>query len=121
MSVGVGQGHSFSPSAFHRGHYAAIRQSNSESHCTLIRLLQSVEAWLVIDLVCPRLLRDEVPVLTLHDSVYSQIGMLDRVESAFQEAFDEIGFRLSLKREVTAARGDFPGVPTVLGGGERTK
>lgn len=79
--------------------YAAIRHINRENHCTLIRLLQSVEAWLVIDLVCPRLIGEGVPCLTLHDSVYTQVRMLDRVESAFHDAFREIGFELSLKRE----------------------
>ena len=80
--------------------YSAIRQINSENHCTLIRLLQRVEAWLVIDIVCPRLLGDGIHVLTLHDSVYSQVGMLDRVEAAFYDVFAETGFSLSLKREI---------------------
>jgi len=80
--------------------HGAIRRINYKNHCSLIRLLQSVEAWLVIDLVCPRLISAGVLCLTIHDSVYAQERMLGEVESAFREAFDEIGFSLSLKREI---------------------
>lgn len=80
--------------------YAIVREINGGDHCTLIRWLQSVEAWLVIDMVCARLIRDEIPVVTIHDSVFTQMGLIERVEAAFEEVFDDIGFRLSLKREI---------------------
>ncbi len=79
--------------------YAAVRQINKGNHCKLIRLLQGVEAWLVIEQVCPRLLDNGVRCLTLHDAVYSQARMIDKVEEAFEETCDEVGFPLSLKRE----------------------
>jgi hypothetical protein len=80
--------------------YAIVGEINGGDHCTLIRWLQSVEAWLVIDMVCARLIRDEIPVVTIHDSVFTQMGLIERVEAAFEEVFDAIGFRLSLKREI---------------------
>ena len=40
-----------------------------------------------------------VPVLTLHDAIYSQQRRLPVVEAAFHEVFDEIGFQMAIKAE----------------------
>lgn len=80
--------------------HAAIRKINDSDHCSLIRLLQTAEAWLIIDQVCPLLLGEGIRCVTLHDCVFSQVGMLDRVEMAFEDTFANIGFRLGLKREI---------------------
>jgi hypothetical protein len=75
-----------------------IRSVNCRDHAELIRHLQRLESWLVIERVSPRLL-GRVPCITLHDAIYSTRRNLPTVERAFGETFDEIGCRLSLKRE----------------------
>jgi hypothetical protein len=72
---------------------------NSHGYCTLIRLLQRLESWLVIETVAPRLVCD-VPIVTLHDAVCGRVDDLDHVMGAFSAVFDEIGFRFAMKREL---------------------
>jgi hypothetical protein len=81
--------------------YGFVRWVNRRDHGDLIRLLQRLESWLVVETVCPRLI-GRVPVVTLHDAIYSTQHDLAAVEGAFRDAFAEIGFSLSLKREVMA-------------------
>ena len=81
--------------------YSWIRMVNCRDHAELIRLLQRLESWLVIERVSPRLL-GRVPCITLHDAIFSTCQSLPTIEQAFGETFDEIGFRLSLKREGAA-------------------
>jgi hypothetical protein len=64
----------------------------------LIRRLQRLESWLVVETVAPRLV-GRVPVVTLHDAIFSTRHCLATVEAAFNEVFAEIGCRLSLKLE----------------------
>ncbi len=78
--------------------HRAIRYINRADHGELIRLLQRMEAWLVVETVSPRLV-GRVPCITLHDAIYSTGPNLAAVESAFLETFDAIGCRLSLKVE----------------------
>ncbi len=78
--------------------YAFIHAVNGNDHAELIRRLQRLESWLVIEQVAPRLV-GRVPVITLHDAIYSTCGCLARVEEAFADVFDAIDFRLTLKRE----------------------
>ena len=78
--------------------YAFVRRVNRYDHAELIRRLQRRESWLVIENVAPRLV-GRVPVVTLHDAIYSQADKLEVVEAAFHEVFDAIGFRMSLKKE----------------------
>jgi len=78
--------------------YAFIRTVNRNDHGELIRRLQRAESWLVIEQVAPRLI-GRLPVVTLHDAIYSTLRSLATVEEAFAEVFDAIGFRLALKRE----------------------
>jgi len=79
-----------------------IRQINRDSHCTLIRLLQQVESWLVIEQVSPQLV-DRIPIVTLHDAIFSRLPDLERVEDAFTEVLEKIGWKLALKRETSEA------------------
>jgi hypothetical protein len=81
--------------------YRFVRLVNRRDHAELIRHLQRLESWLVVERVSPRLL-GRVPVVTLHDAIYSTRYNLPTIEGAFGEAFDEIGFRLALKREAAA-------------------
>ena len=78
--------------------HACIRQFNKGNHAALINHLQRLESWLVVEQVAPRLL-GHVPVVTLHDSIYTTADGIVAVEAAFDEVFDEQGFRLMLKRE----------------------
>ena len=78
--------------------WETIQRINGSSHCNLIRLLQRLEAWLVIERVAPKLV-ERLPVVTLHDAVYSAVHDLGQVEDAFRESLEEVGWRLSLKVE----------------------
>ena len=78
--------------------FAFVRSVNRDDHAELIRRLQRRESWLVVENVAPRLV-GIVPVVTLHDAIFSRIDGLDTVEAAFEEVFDVLGFRLALKRE----------------------
>jgi hypothetical protein len=75
-----------------------VRWVNREDHGNLIRLLQRLEAWLVIEQVAPRLVK-RCPIVTLHDVVFCRAGDLALVESAFHETFEEVGFAMKLKSE----------------------
>ncbi len=79
-----------------------IRTVNHDDHGELIRLLQRAESWLVVETVAPRLL-GRIPIMTLHDAIFSRVDGLDFVKGAFAEVFKELGFQLSLKREGQAA------------------
>jgi hypothetical protein len=78
--------------------YEYIRAVNRLDHAELIRRLQRLEAWLVVEQVAPRLI-GRAPCITLHDAIYSTQRSLPTVEEAFQDTFDAIGCRLKLKRE----------------------
>ena len=91
--------------------YAFVRAVNRGDHAVLIRQLQRLESWLVIEQVAPRLV-GRVPCIMLHDAIYSRRGCLATVEAAFNEVFDTIGFRLRLKRE--AAEGGAVGAADKL-------
>ena len=57
-----------------------------------------MESWLVVEQVSPRL-AGSIRFLTLHDAIYSRREDIETVRSAFQETFEELGFRLALKNE----------------------
>lgn len=44
-----------------------------------------------------------VPIVTLHDAIYSTASDLRTVEAAFLETFDAIGCRLTLKIDAAMA------------------
>ena len=73
-----------------------IRAVNRNDHGTLIRLLQRAESWLVIGQVAPRLL-GRMPIVTLHDAIYSRSRDAPKVADTFREAFGELGFEMGLK------------------------
>ena len=77
-----------------------IRWINQNDHAELIRTLQRLESWLVIENVAPRLL-DRCPTVTLHDAIYAGIEDLPAVEDAFQETFEEWDVRLRVKVETS--------------------
>ena len=73
-----------------------VREVNRHDHGTLIRLLQRAESWLVIEQVAPRLL-GRMPIVTLHDAIYSKSPDAPKVADAFREVFEELGFEMALK------------------------
>lgn len=81
--------------------WRAVREINRDSHCNLIRMLQRLESWLVIERVSPELV-DRVPIVTLHDAVFSRRGDLGIVEDVFTEVLEDIGWKITVKREEPA-------------------
>ena len=75
-----------------------VNQINRDDHGTLIRALQRLESWLVVECVAP-LLVGRIPIVTLHDAVYCRCEDLPALEAGFMEAFDRIGFWPSVKKE----------------------
>jgi hypothetical protein len=81
--------------------HAFIRSVNRHDHGDLIRHLQHLESWLVVEQVAPRLI-GRVPCLTLHDAIYSTLSSLPTVEAAFAETFEALGIRLKVKTEAAS-------------------
>jgi hypothetical protein len=79
-----------------------VRWVNRDDHATLIRLLQRFESWLVIENVAPKL-AGLIPVLTLHDAIYSRVQDIQVVQDAFAETFQELGIHLRVKTETCVA------------------
>ena len=75
-----------------------IRAVNRRDHGELIRLLQRAESWLVIEQVAPRLL-GRMPIMTLHDAIFSQRRDVREVADGFREVSEELGFEMGLKAE----------------------
>jgi hypothetical protein len=67
-----------------------VRAVNRNDHATLIRTLQKLESWLVIEQVCGRL--DDTPAITLHDGVFASQSNMPQVERAFQAVTNELDF-----------------------------
>ena len=78
--------------------YRSIKRTNRDDHGELIRQLQRMESTLVIETVAPRLV-GRIPVVTLHDAIYSRRPDVGTVVDAFGDVFDEIGFSMALKCE----------------------
>ena len=80
-----------------------IRDVNEDGweHARLIRLLQQLEAWLVIEQVCGRFVQ-RYPgefVITIHDAAYCRPEMLGALVESFEDVFRMLDFRPSLKVE----------------------
>jgi hypothetical protein len=91
--------------------YSFIRRVNRNDHAELIRRLQRRESWLVIENVAPRLI-GRIPVVTLHDAIFSRAADVCDVLGAFEEAFQTLGFRLSVKaKAVGKASAEAPVAP----------
>lgn len=78
--------------------YRIIKRINRDDHGELIRRLQRMESTLVVETVAPRLV-GRIPVVTLHDAIYSRRPDVGTVADAFNDVFDEIGFTMALKCE----------------------
>jgi hypothetical protein len=84
--------------------YRFVRMVNRNDHAELIRRLQRRESWLVVENVAPRLV-GRVPVVTLHDAVFSPTDDVGAVLGAFEETFQALGFRLAVKAEAVVQEG----------------
>jgi hypothetical protein len=79
--------------------FQAIKRINGRDHGELIRMLQRLESWLVIETVAPKLLAKRVPTISLHDAIYSQRRSVAQVADAFVEVFRELDVSISLHKE----------------------
>jgi len=71
---------------------------NQRDHGELIRLLQRLESWLVVETVAPRLV-GQCPFITLHDAIFCGPGDIPLVQEAFEDVFADIGFTMRMKEE----------------------
>ena len=85
------------------GVWRFIRDVNSDGyeHANLIRLLQQMEAWLVVEQVCGRFVQRHPGefVITIHDAAYVRPKMLGALVDTFEDVFKELDFRPQLKVE----------------------
>lgn len=79
--------------------YRFIKDVNRQDHGTLIRILQRLESFFVIDTISRDLI-GRVPFVPLHDAIYCGKRHLSCVDSAFSEAFERFGVKMSTKTEV---------------------
>jgi len=70
-------------------------------HARLIRMLQQIEAWIVIEQVCGTFVQQYPGTfcITIHDAVYVQPDMLGALVSVFDAVFERLNFRPMLKVE----------------------
>jgi len=83
------------------GVWRFIKSVNQDDHATLIRILQQLESWLVIEQVCGRFVQ-QYPgefLISLHDAVYCRPEMLGALTDSFEQVFSELDFRPTLKLE----------------------
>ena len=83
------------------GVWRFIKSVNQDDHATLIRILQQLESWLVIEQVCGRFVQ-RYPgefLISLHDAVYCRPEMLGALTDSFEQVFSELDFRPTLKLE----------------------
>lgn len=76
--------------------YRFVKWANDGDHARLIRTLQRLESWIVIENVAPRLV-GRIPFVTLHDAIYSRVRDTQVVLDAFHETFDDLRVRLAVK------------------------
>lgn len=69
-------------------------------HGKLVRILQRLESAVIIEAACPALLADGVPIVPLHDCLYSRCSDVAAVEEKLCDVFGRCGLRMSVKREI---------------------
>jgi len=81
--------------------YQFIREVNNDGfeHANLIRRLQQEESKLVIETVAAELVTKhrDVPIMTLHDAIFTTASGIPVVVGAFEAAFVRIDFPMTLK------------------------
>jgi len=79
--------------------FSAIKREDKK---TLAILLQRIEAYLVLDKICPRITqeRPKLPIYTIHDSIVTTLGNEEYVKAIMEEELTAtIGHKPSLKIE----------------------
>jgi hypothetical protein len=71
-----------------------IRAVNRDDHATLIRMLQRLESWLVVEQVCSRL---DVPAITLHDAIFATPTTMPTVTRTFAAVLGDLDFPMQWK------------------------
>lgn len=81
--------------------FIRIVNGHGWNHERLIRILQRLESWLVIENVCQRFMTDNPSefVITLHDAIYVCPGAVERATAAFEGVFEALEFHMTLKIE----------------------
>jgi len=75
-----------------------VAASIRRDHSWLIRTLQRFESALVIETMAPRLV-ESIPIVTVHDSIYSAEDDVEQVEEVMRRTADRLGLRLAFKVE----------------------
>ena len=73
--------------------------ANAEGVGNLVAALECLEAMLVIHGVVPLLQGAGVPCLSAHGTIWAKRSDVGKVKEAFEEVFDDCGFRVPLKTE----------------------
>jgi hypothetical protein len=83
------------------GVWQFIKDVNRDDHATVIRILQRLESWLVIEQVCGRFVQRHPGafVITIHDSAYVRPVMLGALVESFEDVFESLDFKPTLKVE----------------------
>ena len=82
--------------------YEVFRQIKKKDKTTLPRLLQSIESYLIIDLICRRIGKElpEAPIFTIHDSIATTKENVDAIQQIMlEECTKAIGFAPKLTIE----------------------
>jgi hypothetical protein len=80
------------------GVMAVVRAINNTNHCNLIRLLQRLEALVVVHTIAPMCL-SHFAILTLHDAIIAPISRVDEVIEHMQELKYQWDIPLAWKTE----------------------
>jgi len=76
--------------------------NESKPHATLAVLLQLIESYIMIDVVCRRIANEkpDLPVFTIHDSLVTTVGNEEYIRYVMEEEILRmVGFKPSLKIE----------------------
>jgi len=82
--------------------YEVFKKIKSKDKSLLPRLLQSIESYLMIDIIAGRISEEypDVPIFTIHDSISTTEKYVDVVESIMKEELSKaIGHAPKLARE----------------------
>jgi hypothetical protein len=74
-----------------------IRSVNRSCSAALIRILQTMESWLFIEVLAPQLVG--LPIVTLHDAIFCRYSDRDYVEAVFADTSEGLGFNFRWKCE----------------------
>lgn len=82
--------------------YAVFKYIKKKEKNSLAILLQRIESFLIIDVICKRIAREkpDLPIFTIHDSIVTTIGNEDYIEQVMAEELTKhIGITPTLKKE----------------------